>query len=464
MKLAILVSFLVLGSLVAKADPKDFYYRQYLQHRMHATVLDSTTTQSGTFDQKLDHSNANDTRTFKQRYWYDTSLAQGPDSPVIFVLCGEAECGGGGEFVGPVHDHAAKIHANMVTLEHRYYGQTQPFDQLTTDNLKYLTTDFALQDAAAFQAFAESQLQLTGKWVVVGGSYPGSLAAYYRLKYPNLVEGALASSGPVQARANFEDYDHHVFQVAGPQCAAQIKKVVAQIEAVLNDPTSLLAIKKQFEADTLTDNTDFLYLVADMGALAVQYGYKTQFCNLLAGSDPMTGYATFTKEIFQSWQMTALSDSVAGAIATDTSLYSSGVGNRQWWYQSCTEFGYFQNAWHDPAESARSQLINPAYHQAACQRLFGFDKAVDTDNINNNFYQPLLDPSTTNILFTNGSDDPWSLLSITVPNGNASNPNTTAYLIDGGSHCTDLLPASSTDSSSLQGARTLFDTLLAKWL
>jgi len=427
-------------------------------------MTDSTSTVAGTFDQKLDHANASDTRTFKQRYWTDNSNAQGNDSPVIFVLCGEAECGGAAEFTGAIGDHAKKIHANLITLEHRYYGKTQPFDKMTTENLKYLTTENALEDAAAFETFAVSQLHFTGKWVVVGGSYPGSLAAYYRLKYPNLVVGALASSGPVLAKSNFEDYDHHVFQVAGSDCAAQIKTVVAQIEGLLNDPVALLAVKKLFQADTLTDNVDFLYLVADMGGLAVQYGYKDQFCKLIAGPNPIDGYATFTKQIFQSWGMTALSDSVAGAVDTDTSLYTTGVGNRQWFYQSCTEYGYFQNAYHIPAESARSQMINPAYHQNACKRMFGIETPVDTSTVNKNFYEPLLNESTSRILFTNGSNDPWSLLSITVPNGNATNPNTTVYLVDGASHCDDLRPATPTDSTSLQGARALFDELLGQWL
>ncbi len=463
MKNLLLVSCLVLWTLQANADPKEYYYRKFLE-KEHGMMTDSLTTLAGTYDQKLNPSDPDDMRTFKQRYWTDNSNGQGNDSPVLFILCGEAECGGASEFGSAVGEHAKKIHANLIALEHRYYGKSQAFDQLTTENLKYLTTENALKDAAAFQAYAQSELHLTGKWVVIGGSYPGSLAAYYRLKYPELVAGALASSGPVLAKSNFEDYDHHVFEVAGPACAAQIKKVVALVEGMLNDATALNAVKKQFEAETLIDNVDFLYLVADMGGLAVQYGYKDKFCQMIAGDDPIKGYATFTRQIFQSWGMTALSDSVAGAVATDTNLYTTGVGNRQWFYQSCTEYGYFQNAWHDASESARSQQINPAYHLNACKRMFGFETPVDTSTINENFYKPLLNESTTRILFTNGSNDPWSLLGITKPNGNATNPNTTAYLVDGASHCDDLRGSKTTDSASLKGARALFDQLLGQWL
>ena len=40
--------------------------------------------------------------------------------------------------------------ATLLTLEHRYYGASQPFGNWTTDNLKYLNTTEALADTAEF--------------------------------------------------------------------------------------------------------------------------------------------------------------------------------------------------------------------------------------------------------------------------------------------------------------------------
>ena len=360
--------------------------------------------------------------------------------------------------------YANELKSNLIALEHRYYGKSQPFETLTTENLKYLSTDNALKDAAEFQKFAMDTLGFKGKWIVVGGSYAGSLAAYYRQQYPDLVVGALSSSGPVRAEANFEAYDQHVAKVAGPECLSDIKKVVAELESSMSDPKALTSLKAKFSAEKLEDEADFVYLVADMGALAIQYGYRDHFCELLRTKSPMDGYSQFTQEIYQSWGINALSGSAAGAVSLDPADYESEAGMRQWFYQSCTEYGYWQNAYHDEAQSARSKLINSDYHKGICRRLFGIEQPTDTRHINQTFYFPLLLSETTRIFFSNGSRDPWMNLSIAQGNGNDGNTNTSLVTIDGAAHCDDLRAPKIGDSDSLKKARTQFLDLATDWI
>ena len=46
------------------------------------------------------------------------------------------------------------------------------------------------------------EYEFSGPWISVGGSYPGSLAAWSREKYPHLIHGAVSSSGPLLAKVN----------------------------------------------------------------------------------------------------------------------------------------------------------------------------------------------------------------------------------------------------------------------
>lgn len=45
------------------------------------------------------------------------------------------------------------------------------------------------------------------QWVSFGGSYPGMLAGWFRLKFPQLIHASIASSAPVQAKVDMNEYN-----------------------------------------------------------------------------------------------------------------------------------------------------------------------------------------------------------------------------------------------------------------
>ncbi len=419
---------------------------------------------AGLFDQKTDHFNANDSRTFKQRYFVNSSFSNGPQSPVIYYICGEGSCEGPGG--AAVNALAKRIQATMIALEHRYYGTSQPFATLAAENLQYLSMDQAIEDLAAFQRYAQQALGLQGKWISIGGSYSGSLSAFYRLKHPELVVGSLASSAPVFSNANFFEYDRHVARVAGPECLAAIKSVVSDVENKLKDPASNAQVKALFSASELRDDVDFLYVIADMAAFAVQYGYQNKFCSALVDGmhtgKATEAYAQIGVEILSAFGITPLQDSFQGAESIDPNDYLSFAGMRGWMYQSCKEFGFYQVANSNIAESARSQLITLDFHNRICDKLFGIKTQVNDRATNLKYYEPLFSPSTTHIYFTNGSNDPWSNLSITPSNPRATaNPGIQFFLIGGSAHCDDL---GSRVSTALNQARDQFSMLVDQWI
>ncbi|PIU00020.1 MAG: septum formation initiator [Bdellovibrionales bacterium CG10_big_fil_rev_8_21_14_0_10_45_34] len=452
MKTLILFLLAVTNSITLQADPKHLLFEaktSELKNRNKNQKLSS----AKEFLQTLDHLTEGSDTKFSQRYWIDSTRAENSNSPVLFYLCGEGECGPQ-PFRGAIAKHAEELKAYLVALEHRYYGKSQPFEDLSTENLRFLTVEQVLRDYVNFKKTISSQLQLTGKWYAVGGSYAGSLAAYARLKYPEDFEGALASSGPVKADNNFDEYDRHVAEQAGPACLSAIQSAVHQIEAMVQDPTRNEAIKHRFRASELTNDDDFLYLIADVAAAAIQYGMRDEFCAKVT-YDPVTGYieaAAMVGRLFGN----LVDMSAHAAQNTSVAAHSGTIGMRQWFYQSCTTFGFWQNAWSDSAMSARSSRINSEYHKGICKRLFGIEQQAPEEAVNREFYLPLFSASTSNIFFTNGNEDPWVNLSVV----DASSSRLNAYVIQNAAHCDDL---GSGSNPFVIEAQKMFQSLVQIW-
>jgi len=71
----------------------------------------------------------------------------------------------------------------------------------------YLSIEQVLADLGTFiKSISIEKKQLLGgaKWVGFGSSYSGSLVTWLRLKYPHLIHAAVSSSGPLEAKINFE--------------------------------------------------------------------------------------------------------------------------------------------------------------------------------------------------------------------------------------------------------------------
>jgi hypothetical protein len=76
---------------------------------------------------------------------------------------------------------------------------------MSTKNLAYLHSQEALADIANFIGSKNDEYKFNSniKWILFGGSYPGSLVAWARLKYPHLVHASISSSAPLLAKVDF---------------------------------------------------------------------------------------------------------------------------------------------------------------------------------------------------------------------------------------------------------------------
>ncbi|KAF7828935.1 putative serine protease EDA2 [Senna tora] len=361
------------------------------------------------FNQTLDHFSPYDHRHFQQRYYEFLDYFRIPDGPIFMVICGEYSCNGiSNDYISLL---AKKFGAAVVSLEHRYYGKSSPFKSLSTENLRYLSSKQALFDLAVFRQYYQNSLNVKlnrtkgeNPWFVFGISYPGALSAWFRLKFPHLTCGSLASSAVVHAVYNYTEFDQQVGESAGTECKAALQETTKLIEQRL--AVNGRKLKTLFNAAELEIDGDFMYLLADAAAVAFQYGNPDRLCKPLveakkAEEDLVNAYAKYVKEYYlgtfgvdvQTYNQKHLKNT---AISEDSS-------DRLWWFQVCTEVAYFQVA---PADdSVRSSKVDTRYHLDLCKNVFG--EGIFPDVTATNIYYGGTKIAGSKIIFTNGSQDPW---------------------------------------------------------
>lgn len=144
--------------------------------------------------QLLDHFDAQVTAVWSQRYFVNESFFDGT-GPVFLCVGGEGPWFEPDVVVtGNVHCAdmillAERVGALVLAIEHRYYGPpgSLPVPDFTTPNMRWLSSRQALADISLFHSHITQQFKLgpQNKWVAWGGSYPGMMAAFIRLKYAN---------------------------------------------------------------------------------------------------------------------------------------------------------------------------------------------------------------------------------------------------------------------------------------
>ena len=122
------------------------------------------------------------------------------------------------------------------------------------------------------ELWAERYKVAKRRFIVIGGSYPGAMSAWFRYKYPHIAMGSLASSAVVQAIADYKAYDDHVYTAtmwSGKDCTDRIMQVTKYIISEVEAGRKADIIKKFKYDNTDIDIGDFYYMLADISAGAV---------------------------------------------------------------------------------------------------------------------------------------------------------------------------------------------------
>ncbi|KAJ2695779.1 hypothetical protein H4R19_005812, partial [Coemansia spiralis] len=370
------------------------------------------------FDQMVSHTDGSQA-TFKQRVFANADYYT-PGGPVYLLNSGETSASPAYLTAGEPYTLAKATGGLLLIMEHRYYGESYPVSDMSGPSMRFLTVNNALEDIAHFirnaRPFVKSAIDVdispTSKWIAIGGSYSATLAAWARAKYPNLVHAAYASSAPVLARADFYQYDEVVGQAL--PCAPEIAEAVQVLDRILDSGNRTLidSWKRAFGLQALKDDADFAGALTDQMSYAVQYympptpgsGTPDAIASLCGWFNntrniPLQNMADMTAAYIRDGNIDPVTTYGSGSGSANTSLHQNG---RAWFYQTCTQFGFWQVAPPAPLQRLRSKYVTAELQSKPCESFFGASVSgqPDTDALNREFGG--FAPNVTRVVFVNG--------------------------------------------------------------
>ncbi|KAJ2889106.1 hypothetical protein FB639_000158 [Coemansia asiatica] len=443
------------------------------------------------FVQQLDHFAApnRSSLTFPQRYLVaDTYYRQG--GPVILYGVGERAIDEADLTDGWVMEMAERTHGMAVLLEQRFYGQSRPAaDALreTANVYGYLAVEQMMadiknfirrfpSDKSAATLFDGSDKEHEIAWILVGGSFAGSLVAWTKHRYPELGFFALASSSPMKLTDEYWQFD----KVAAERlpCAQELSAAVQKIDRLLdntNDRGVVQSMKKQFG---LGANATDEMLAAElslptswmMQQPVSQLANKEigDFCKMLqkgsggSDADAINALASISRAFSSEHR-----------IQTPLSECPAANDDLAWLWQQCTELGLWQTAPPEHKEPAwfarrlRSRRLTPAYFASQCRRCFpespmtaavAAERKHEFRRFANDALAAYETPrASVDTVFTGGSLDPWKHTFV-VAGG-------LAVEITGASHAEDLMRCSNGGASEdVCRAQRVISQAIERWI
>ena len=280
-----LVQALLLG--VASAKPMTYIYKTQLDH----------------FD-----SVEGDQHKFEMRYIVDDQYFKDPANenktrPILFYTGNEGDIWKFYENSGFVTDTVAQEFGGLVVFgEHRYFGESYPFskpDAFNATNNKYLTVEQTLLDYVGLLKEVKTRWNATDSATIsFGGSYGGMLAAWMRMKYPHVIQGAVAASAPVLLFKDSKDvsidaygdqvtkvfHDVKFTDVDDNRCSYWIREALNLFDGdSASDPAVQALVTKTFgTCDTVSSAADMTSMLNSLQSglqymAMINYPYETEF-------------------------------------------------------------------------------------------------------------------------------------------------------------------------------------------
>ncbi|XP_055545770.1 putative serine protease K12H4.7 [Wyeomyia smithii] len=419
---------------------QQLFTRQFVGAKKHAATSpssDSTPRQISEhfFTTSVDHFHAQNTEQWTLRYIASTENYL-PGGPILIFL-------GGIRPIVPemidettlIYEMAQQWNGALFAFESRFYGQSRVTEDLSTENLSLLSTDQILADLAEFVTYVKREHieDETARVLVAGTEFGGSLATWFRVRYPHLGNAAWASSAFTTAVLNFQDFSEAwgdtLIEHGSQECYNEIFVAFHVLQNMIDLGRADLMYEK-FNICTPIDPEDthqiqhfFAVLMATVELVTIYTNNVAGFaqvCQDITGADAETAvdaFASWFNSIWTGEVGCAITD-LAGAveILQDPSWETeySEYGIRQSVYLECTEFGWFITT--DSPFQPFGDRVTIDYFINLCRAVFGdwiTEESIQRgiDRANNRFGGDTPGSSLTH--FTNGGADPWRMISIT---------------------------------------------------
>ncbi|KAA3458593.1 lysosomal Pro-X carboxypeptidase [Gossypium australe] len=429
------------------------------------------------YTQTLDHFNykPESYATFQQRYVINYKYWGGGavSAPIFVCLGAEQALETDLQTIGFLDDNAARFNALILYIEHRYYGESVPFGSReeafrNAYRMGYLNSAQALADYAEIIADIKNNLQAShSPVIVIGASYGGMLASWFRLKYPHLALGALASSAPVLYFDNITPSDAFYSIIT-----KSFRVLIRNERELLPNYTKIMVCNRFICFSTL-------------GSFCPQLQIQNLLvCPLNSASELKKELESIYVEASQFNQPAYLVNRVCAAIdetQTDDILFKIFAavvafnGNNRcyinpptpesqtvtgWKWQTCSEMvipiGVGENTMFQPNPFDLNTFIND------CIRTYSVAPRPHwiTSYYGGNDFNFILQKFGSNIIFSNGLRDPFSAGGVLEHISKSIRAVTTTY----GSHCLDLLPKSDNDPEWLTKQRNIELRIIKGWL
>ncbi|XP_060537305.1 lysosomal Pro-X carboxypeptidase [Cylas formicarius] len=433
----------------------------------------------------LDHFSFTSNATFKLRYLVNDTYFRQP-SPVFFYTGNEGDISMFAQNTGFLFDSAPEFKALIVFAEHRYYGTSLPFGNLSyssPSHLGYLSSQQALADYVYLINDLQKQYAIGDGQklpvVAFGGSYGGMLSSWLRIKYPYAVIGAIASSAPIfQFKGitpchTFYKIVTDVFRNLGSEkCEKTIRKSWTTIRNVAKDDNGRANVSSILRLCSIVKSVDDLNVLLDWmseiytNLAMVNYPYPADFLMPLPGN-PIRVFCNTLDSVEYHDDLGLIK-----AIGTALEIYTNytqqtkcndiettataDLGEKGWNFQSCTDMIM-------PICSTDEDMFeNTPYNFTEYSEKCFKEYSVRPRNEN----VPILEyggddlETASNIVFSNGLLDPWS------GGGVLKNISSkvTAVLMPDGAHHSDLRAKNHLDTEDVVNARNFHKKQIASWL